>query len=140
MRDLSRLAAHSFDIVWHPYSLNFVPDARIVFREAACVIRPGGLYHVQTANPFVSGIGEQDWNGEGYVLKQPYVDGALELTYPDQLWVATVARSDSGAARYRHTLSTLVNGLVENGFVLQHLTDSEDFYHDPNAKPGHGRI
>src|SRR5262249_9362263 len=58
MRDLSLLDAHSFDIVWHPYSLNFVPDARAVFREVARIMRPGGLYHVQTANPFVSGIGE----------------------------------------------------------------------------------
>src|SRR5437762_3782720 len=39
MRDLSRLDTHVFDIVWHPYSLNFVPDARVVFREVARVIR-----------------------------------------------------------------------------------------------------
>jgi 2-polyprenyl-3-methyl-5-hydroxy-6-metoxy-1,4-benzoquinol methylase len=31
MRDLSHFNEDSFDIVWHPYSLNFVPDAHIVF-------------------------------------------------------------------------------------------------------------
>jgi SAM-dependent methyltransferase len=135
MRDLSRLDAHVFDVVWHPYSLNFVPDARVVFREVARVIRAGGMYHVHCANPFVSGIGEQDWNGAGYVLKQPYIDGA-EVMYPDQAWVADLREAIPPPREYRHTLSTLVNGLVENGFVLRHLTDREDFYYDPNAKPG----
>jgi 2-polyprenyl-3-methyl-5-hydroxy-6-metoxy-1,4-benzoquinol methylase len=35
MRDLSSLPAGFFDIVWHPYSLNFVPDARQVFLQVA---------------------------------------------------------------------------------------------------------
>src|SRR3712207_7981831 len=34
MRDLSRFAA-AFDLVWQPYSLNFVPDARAVFGQVA---------------------------------------------------------------------------------------------------------
>ena len=37
MRDLSRFAPAAFDLVYHPYSLNFVPDARVVFREVARV-------------------------------------------------------------------------------------------------------
>src|SRR5215208_2335729 len=28
MRDLSALQGADFDLVWHPYSLNFVPDPR----------------------------------------------------------------------------------------------------------------
>ncbi len=75
MRDLSRLGAKTFDIVWQPYSLNFVPDARVVFGHVARVLRADGLYHFNCANPFVSGLGEQDWNGEGYTLKYPYQDG-----------------------------------------------------------------
>src|SRR5262249_27534878 len=52
MRDLSAFAEASFDIVWQPYSLNFVPDARAVFHEVARVLRVGGIYHMQCANPF----------------------------------------------------------------------------------------
>ena len=37
---------------------------------------------------------------------------------------------------YRHTLSTLVSGLIERGFVIRHLSDSTDFSPDPNATPG----
>ncbi|MEO7022585.1 MAG: class I SAM-dependent methyltransferase, partial [Ktedonobacteraceae bacterium] len=52
MRDLSPFADASFDIVGHPYSLNFVPDARAVFREVARVLSAGGMYYVHCANPF----------------------------------------------------------------------------------------
>jgi hypothetical protein len=41
---------------------------------------------------------EQDWNGEGYTIKHPYIDGA-EITYEDQEWVydrSKVRRCDPG--------------------------------------------
>ena len=47
MRDLSRFADASFHIVWQPYSINFVPDVRPVFAEAARVVKPGGWFVVQ---------------------------------------------------------------------------------------------
>src|ERR671921_218748 len=50
MRDLSALRGAGFDLVWHAYSINFVPDARAVFREVSRVVRPGGLYHFMCAN------------------------------------------------------------------------------------------
>ena len=52
MRDLSALDAQSFDVVCDPYSINFVPDACVVFDQVRRVIRPGGLYRVYWANPF----------------------------------------------------------------------------------------
>ena len=50
MRDLSRLEAATFDIVYHAYSLGFVPDASVVFQQVARVLRPGGLYHLSATN------------------------------------------------------------------------------------------
>jgi ubiquinone/menaquinone biosynthesis C-methylase UbiE len=135
MRDLSQLPAKSFDIVWQPYSLNFVPDARVVFGQVARVLRMEGLYHFNCANPFVGGLGEQDWNGEGYTLKYPYQDGA-EITYPDPAWVRESSEPIPLVREYRHTLSTLINGLIEQGFVIRHVSDSTDFNPDPKATPG----
>lgn len=135
MRDLSRLGVKTFDIVWQPYSLNFVPNARLVFREVARVLRPNGLYHFNCANPFVSGLGEKDWNGEGYTLKYPYQDGA-EITYPDPPWVYESSEPIAAPREYRHTLSTLINGLIECGFILRYVSDHTDFHPDPNAEPG----
>lgn len=138
MRDLSCFGEAAFDIVYHGYSLGFVPDARAVFRQVARVMRPGGVYHFGCANPFSVGLAGSDWNGEGYTLKRPYVDGA-EVTYEDQEWVYD--RGKAGARipptrEYRHRLSTLFGGLIEQGFVVLHISDYTDIDPDPEAAPG----
>jgi SAM-dependent methyltransferase len=138
MRDLSCFAESAFDIVYHAYSLGFVPDARAVFRQVARVIRPGGLYHFHCANPFYLGLTERDWDGAGYALKCPYVDGA-EVTYEDQDWVYDRDKVDAPVPpprEYRHALSTLVGGLAERGFALLHVSDYSGFDPDPEAEPG----
>lgn len=138
IRDLSCFGEATFDIVYHGYSLGFVPDARAVFRQVARVIRPGGLYTFGCGNPFSLGLSGSDWNGEGYTLRLPYVEGA-EVTCEDQGWVYD--RGKAGAQvppgrEYRHRLSTLVGGLVEQGFVILHISDYTDIDPDPNAEPG----
>jgi 2-polyprenyl-3-methyl-5-hydroxy-6-metoxy-1,4-benzoquinol methylase len=138
MRDLFALAAASFDVVYQPYSINFVPDARVVFREVARVLQVGGVYHFTCANPFTGGLVANAWNGTGYPLQQPYVDGA-ELTYVDEPWVfggAAPQQPVNKPKEYRHTLSRVINGLVEHGFVLLHVSDYSDFTPNPNAEPG----
>lgn len=137
MRDLSELPAAAFDIVYQPHSLGFVPDARVVFAQVARVLRPGGIYHFNILNPFYAGLSEADWNGEGYTLRLPYVDGA-EIETPDPEWV--YAQEDHAPVRvcreYRQTLSRLMNGLAGLSFQLIHLSDSHHLYPDPTAEPG----
>ncbi|HEX6480939.1 MAG TPA: class I SAM-dependent methyltransferase [Ktedonobacteraceae bacterium] len=138
MRDLSCLPEAAFDIVWHPYSINFIPDVQVVFRQVARILRRDGLYYLHCTNPFGSGMTEQDWNGEGYVLRRPYLQGA-EITYADQAWVYKRGESTDPVPEpreYQHTLSTLMNRLIEQGFVIQHVSDSTDLHPDPSAEPG----
>ena len=138
MRDLSRFGPDVFDVVYHPYSLNFVPDAGAVFREVARVIRAGGFYWFNCANPFVAGLTPGDWDGNGYPLRRPYQAGA-ELTYTDEAWVfrGEHPRESINAVReYRHTLSTLINGLLEHGFALQYVM--EEYLGEPDAKAAPG--
>ncbi len=139
MRDASHFAADSFDIVWHPYSINFVPEIDRVFAEVARVLRDRGLYHLHFANPFYSGLTAGDWDGQGYALKHPYIDGA-EITYEDQDWVYSRSKNTDEAIppprEYRHTLSTVVNGLVAHGFVIRHLSDTTGMHPDTQAEPG----
>ncbi len=138
MRDLSRFADDSFDIVCNPYSLNFVPDVRVVFTGVARVIRPGGLYFFNCANPFAAGLEAGDWDGTGYPLTRPYVDGDT-FTRPDEAWVFRgdlPAQPINGRIEYKHTLGTLVNGLLAAGFVLQHLLEEPLVTPDPAAVPG----
>lgn len=139
MRDLSALYGRDFDVVAHSYSLNFVPDARAVFREVARVIRPGGLYRFMCANPFLLGLSTRDWDGRGYSLKQPYVEGA-EVTGVDEEWVyrdppAEAARP-APSREYRHGLGTLVGGLTDSGFRILRASEDESIDLDPEAEPG----
>jgi SAM-dependent methyltransferase len=138
MRDLSRFEENLFDIVYHPYSLNFVPDARAVFREVARVLRPKGIYHFMCANPFFIGLGAKDWNGEGYTLKSPYVNGA-EITFKDESWVyggENPARPIRECKEYRHTLGTLINGLIEQSFLILNISEQNLGTSDIEAEPG----
>lgn len=136
MRDLSRFSAASYDIVNHAYSLNFVPDARAVFREVARVMRSGGVYTFNCAYPAFAGMGTRDWTGAGYLLQRPYVEGA-EVTYPDEAWVypdGQPERRIPPVREYRHTLGALVNGLLAEGFALLSLDEQQ--IGSPDAAPG----
>jgi ubiquinone/menaquinone biosynthesis C-methylase UbiE len=134
MRDLSALDAAAYDVVWQPYSLNLVPDCRAVFGQVARVVRPSGTYCVQVANPYILGVGEGDFDGEGYVVKLPYVQGA-EVVSADATWVAGGPAIEP-AREYRQTLERVINGLVETGFRITHLDEGTDTHPDPGARPG----
>lgn len=137
MRDLSRFSDYSFDIVWQVYSVNFVPDVNPVFKGVARILKPGGIYFLQFANPFVHSISEEDWNGKGYPLSHPYLDGEdLSLLFPD--W--DVVQEDGSKIKvlspheYRHTLSTVLNTMCNCGFVLLGLW--EWMKQDESPQPG----
>ncbi|MFL6336375.1 MAG: class I SAM-dependent methyltransferase [Pyrinomonadaceae bacterium] len=137
MRDLSALDGAAFDLVWHAYSINFVPDARAVFREVARVVRPGGLYRLMCANPFAMGASPQDWDGRGYALTQTYAEGEL-VTAPDERWVyEREPREPAPPSReYRHGLGALLGGLAAEGFRLLRATEDVSTYPDASASPG----
>jgi 2-polyprenyl-3-methyl-5-hydroxy-6-metoxy-1,4-benzoquinol methylase len=139
MRDLSALPPAAFDIVYQPFSLGFIPDSSVVFRQVSRVIRPGGIYYFAIANPYYCGLTEADWNGEGYVIKSPYVDGA-EIVTPDPDWVYARSSHPLPALResreYRQTLSNLLNSLIVSGFLLMRLSDSKHLNPDLGAEPG----
>lgn len=138
MRDLSALPHGAFDLVSQPYSLGFVPDVHPVFAQVARVLKPGGIYQFNMGNPFTLGMNETSWNGEGYLLSQPYREGAL-LEYPDNDWVYDRDKTPQTIApprEYRHTMSVVLNHLIALGFVLRHFSDTRSTYPDENAEPG----
>lgn len=137
MRDLSVFAADQFDLVFHPYSINFVPDCRIVFREVARVLRPGGLYHVQAANPYAVGMGTHSWNGHAYELDGFYEQGAeIEAAYEEWVFDDPSERAHLARPReYRHVLGTLINGLLDQRFVLERF-EEDTTPADPTSPPG----
>ncbi|HEY0605050.1 MAG TPA: class I SAM-dependent methyltransferase [Herpetosiphonaceae bacterium] len=137
MRDLSALESSSFDVVWHAYSINFIPEIQTVLGEVSRVLRDPGMYRIEWANPFVAGISEEEWTGAGYPLKQPYVNGA-ELVFPDDSWTfedhTGAQQRVVGPREFRHTLSAVLNGLVQHGFIVLGLW--EELSAEPDAAPG----
>jgi len=136
MRDLSGFGKNTFDIVWHAHSLNFVPDARTVFREVARVLRVDGFYCLQCWNPLAHGLDADAWDGKAYPLKSRYLDGEVVPDDPHWAFDGTdgTRKHVQGPREFRHTLSTLINGLVEQGFVI--LGALEDTGNNPDAEPG----
>jgi SAM-dependent methyltransferase len=138
MRDLSPFPNASFDIVWHAYSINFVPDPLPVFQEAARVLRPGGFYRVEFHNPFFFGMDETAWDGKGYPVRLPYVQGAEVEDATWDIWPegADAPVKIEGPREFRHTLSTMLNGLSGQGFRLIALHEERSM--DPGAAPAEG--
>jgi hypothetical protein len=89
------------------------------------------------ANPFVLGVNTRDWDGRGYVLTQPYVEGAA-VEGVDEEWVYERGSRETvqPCVEYRHGLGTLVAGLVGNGFRIEHVSEDEFMRPDPRAEPG----
>jgi len=140
MRDLSRFADARFDIVWQPYSINFVPDVRPVFAGAARVVRPGGWYVVQWHNPFTQTVDDEQWTPEhGYSLKWPYEDGEIDpAIFETQNW--TIDTEDGnrveveGPREFRHTLRTFLNRLIDSGFAIRRFSEHRTWQENP--EPG----
>ena len=138
MRDLSRFGEDAFDVVLHAHSLNFVSDARKVFREVARVLKVRGKYRLHCSNPFTHSVID-DWktNEEGYLLRERYLDG-VEVIPNDPYWDVETAdgsvRRVLGPREFRHSLSTLVNGLVEQGFAILGVWEGTNT--EPDPEPG----
>jgi len=141
MRDLSRFDGNSFDMVYHPHSINFIPDVDEVFAEVARVLTPGGQYRVDWHNPFTQLVNDEEFRDEtGYGLRHPYRDGEVDLEtvfgsdqWPVELEDGSIVSVDHPRS-WVHTLGTFVGGLARNGFVI--LGIGEETSTDDDAEPG----
>jgi len=136
MRDLSRFVDNSFDIVFHAYSINFVPDAAMVIKQVGRIVRPEGVYRLTFANPFWT-MEETDWTAKGYPIRQTYLTGQL-LAYTDNEWTFADDNGNpqkvEGPHEFMHTFSAILNGLVAAGFKLTGFREWPDG--DAAAEPG----
>jgi len=134
MRDLSALATSSFGVVFQPYSINFVPDPVHVFSQVQRVLRTGGTYQLSAANPTALGLSPRDHLDGHYPLRHSYYEPGPVLGH-DEPWVFPRADSRSSSVpppqEFRHTLSTIINGLIASGFSVRHISE-----HQATGPPG----
>jgi SAM-dependent methyltransferase len=116
MRDLSRFADGSFDLVWHSHSIVFVPDADRVIAEVGRVLAPGGMYRGSTMHPVTLRMYGM-WNGSGWGFRQSYFeDGAVP--FDDTTWEFTDVKVDAPTLEYGHRISDLINAMAAAGLVV----------------------
>jgi SAM-dependent methyltransferase len=116
MRDLTVLAAGSFDLIFHPVSNIFVPDVRPVWRECYRVLRPGGILMMGTVNPIEYAFDRQRIDAEGvYQLKYtlPYSD-ATDITAAERV----ALYGPNAAYEFSHTLTDQIGGQLDAGFMI----------------------
>jgi SAM-dependent methyltransferase len=116
MRDLSQFKDTSFGLIFHPVSNTFVPDIRVVWKEAYRVLRKGGVLLSGFMNPAVYLF---DWDlaestGELWVrYKLPYAD----ITDLDE--AARQKRlANSQPMEFSHTLDDQISGQIDAGFII----------------------
>lgn len=115
MRDLSAFADGQFGLVFHPCANGFVPDVRPVWREAARVLRPGGVLLAGFTNPILYLFDDARMEAGEFVVRHriPYSD--LTSLNDDQRRRYT----DAGEPLcFGHTLADQIGGQLDAGLVL----------------------
>ena len=118
MRDLSRFADESFDLVFHPVSNVFAPAVRPVWREAFRVLRHGGLLLAGFNNPAMYIFDLED-------ERQDRLEVKYALPYSDVESLNDGAREKLLASgrplEFSHTLADQLGGQLDAGFRLTAL-------------------
>ena len=141
MRDLTRFDEDAFDVVYQPFSINFVPDVRTVFEGVARVLKADGLYHVQWHNPYTQTFNPDDYDPvRGYSSNSIYRDGEVDVVaiYGTKNWGVEADDGTKlevpGPREFRHTMPTFVNGLIGSGFEILGFSEHATWEEDP--EPG----
>ena len=106
MCDLSRFADESFDLIFNPPSLMYVPDVSVVFRECFRVLDKGGELLVMAPAPINYMC---DWveDEQGGYYKTIHRVPCCTREYDDSEWI-----------EYGHTMEEYLGGMIQCGFVV----------------------
>jgi SAM-dependent methyltransferase len=114
MADLSVFPDGQFGLIFHPCSNCFVPDVLAVWREAARVLRPGGVLLAGFCNPVLYLFDESKMEQGEFEVRYriPYSD-LTSLSDDERL-----RRDEREPLSFGHTLADQIGGQLDSGLVL----------------------
>jgi len=125
MRDLGVFPDASFDLIFQPFSNNFVPDVNPVWYEAFRVLRPGGCMMTGFMNPFI------------YIFDLDLEEREKKLELRYSLPFSDIESRDPSEHQqlidkhhvfeFSHSLEDQIGGQLRAGFLLS------DLYEDRHA-------
>jgi len=115
MRDLSVFPDASFDLVFHPVSNVFCPEAPPVWREACRVLRRGGLLLAGIANPVYYLFGTMLEDQQTLTVRYPVPYSDLESLTPKELQACL---EQGTPLEFGHTLTDQIGGQTDAGFAI----------------------
>ncbi|MFD2555299.1 class I SAM-dependent methyltransferase [Sphingobacterium tabacisoli] len=124
MRDLGVFDDALFDLIFHPISNHYVPQVIPVWKECYRVLKSGGVLLASFYNPVLF-IGDRDpsYMNQGVICpryKIPYAD----ITDLDPgLLKAKISNNEPLV--FGHSLSDLIGGQLEAGFVIADFMEDE---------------
>ena len=121
MRDLSSLADSSFDIVFCPVSITYIPDLKPLFSEVYRVLSQGGHFLLGAPNPAIYLFDAEKWDEGIYQVANTLPFNSLDELNEEQ---RRQFLSEKKAIEYSHTLSSIIGGQIAAGFVI------DGFYED----------
>jgi SAM-dependent methyltransferase len=113
--DLSVFKDESFDLVFNPCSTVFMQDVRVVWKECARVLRPGGILMTGSMNPvhYIFDLFKAD---EG-VLEVAYAIPYSDITSLSEEDLKEYTKKGL-PLEYGHSLTDLLGGQLGAGFVI----------------------
>jgi SAM-dependent methyltransferase len=118
MRDLSRFADASFDVIVHPIANCYVAEVRPIWREAFRVLRPGGLLLAGWQNPALY-LFDAAAHERGVLTVRHRLPFADDTDLPASERERRIAQGV--ALEFGHTLEDQIAGQLDAGFVLTDL-------------------
>ena len=104
---------NAYDVAISNLALNYISDLRSVYGKVYAALRPGGYFLINMEHPvFTSGVNQTFITG---------CDGKGKYWPVDQYFVEGERRTDflgKGILKQHHTLTTILNGLIQSGFSL----------------------